>query len=39
MTQVALDKSARADVPDLDDLRDDHTHEVLNDVAYQRLES
>lgn len=37
MTQVAVDKSARADVPERDKERGDHTHEIRPDVAYQRL--
>jgi glyoxylase-like metal-dependent hydrolase (beta-lactamase superfamily II) len=32
-----LDAKARADVPSEDDLRHDNTHEVLPDVAYQRI--
>lgn len=37
MTQVTIDKSARADVPEEDHLRGDHTHEIALDLAYQRL--
>src|SRR4051812_15537368 len=37
MTQIALDSSARADVPKWDATRGDHTHEILPDLAYQRL--
>jgi glyoxylase-like metal-dependent hydrolase (beta-lactamase superfamily II) len=37
MTQIALSKSARADIPQADRLRDDYTHEVAPDVAYQRI--
>lgn len=37
MTQIALDKSARADLPQEDKVRHDHTHEVLPDLAYQRI--
>jgi glyoxylase-like metal-dependent hydrolase (beta-lactamase superfamily II) len=37
MTQVTLDKSARADVPQKDSERGDHTHEIASDIAYQRL--
>ena len=37
MTQVSLDKSARADDPQLDHVRHDDTHEVAPDLAYQRL--
>jgi len=35
--QVPLDPAARADNPQHDDARDDHTHEVTPDLAYQRL--
>src|SRR5215472_15512753 len=37
MHQIFLDPSARADSPDDDRERHDHTHEVLPDVAYRRL--
>jgi glyoxylase-like metal-dependent hydrolase (beta-lactamase superfamily II) len=37
MTQIELDESARADVPERDARRNDRTHEVIQDVAYQRL--
>lgn len=37
MSQIALTEAARADIPEQDKLRDDHTHEVVDDVAYQRL--
>jgi glyoxylase-like metal-dependent hydrolase (beta-lactamase superfamily II) len=37
MTQIVLDRSARADHPEQDKQRDDHTHEVAPNVAYQRL--
>ena len=35
--QIPLDPAARADDPERDDARDDHTHEVAPDLAYQRL--
>jgi glyoxylase-like metal-dependent hydrolase (beta-lactamase superfamily II) len=38
MTKIELDESTtRADVPSRDDTRDDHTHEVRPDLAYQRV--
>jgi glyoxylase-like metal-dependent hydrolase (beta-lactamase superfamily II) len=37
MAKIPLDDTARADLPRNDHLRDDHTHEVLEDLAYQRL--
>jgi len=37
MISITLDKSAIADNAPADDLRDDHTHEVLPDLAYKRL--
>jgi glyoxylase-like metal-dependent hydrolase (beta-lactamase superfamily II) len=37
MSQIALDKSLRADDPALDSERGDHTHEIAADVAYQRI--
>jgi len=37
MRQIALDESVRADAPRLDEARDDHTHEVLPELAYQRV--
>jgi len=35
--QIPLDPNVRADRPDRDDIRDDGTHEVTPDIAYQRL--
>lgn len=35
--EIPLDPAARADDPRADDARDDHTHEVTPDLAYQRL--
>jgi glyoxylase-like metal-dependent hydrolase (beta-lactamase superfamily II) len=35
--QIPLDPAARAEDPDRDAARDDHTHEVAPDLAYQRL--
>jgi len=35
--QIPLDPNVRADRPDWDDIRDDGTHEVTPDIAYQRL--
>ncbi|MBV9848904.1 MAG: MBL fold metallo-hydrolase [Armatimonadetes bacterium] len=35
--QIPLDPNARADDPQRDDARDDGTHEVAADLAYQRL--
>jgi glyoxylase-like metal-dependent hydrolase (beta-lactamase superfamily II) len=35
--QIPVDPSARADDPDIDDMRDDGTHEVSGDLAYKRL--
>jgi glyoxylase-like metal-dependent hydrolase (beta-lactamase superfamily II) len=35
--QIPLDPDARADSPQRDDARHDHTHEVAADLAYQRL--
>jgi len=35
--QIRLNASDRADDPDLDEARDDGTHEVLPDLAYKRL--
>lgn len=37
MTQIHLDKSSRADVPQKDRARGDHTHEVAPDLAYLRV--
>jgi glyoxylase-like metal-dependent hydrolase (beta-lactamase superfamily II) len=37
MQQIPLDKSTRADLPREDEARDDHTHEIVPDLAYQRL--
>jgi glyoxylase-like metal-dependent hydrolase (beta-lactamase superfamily II) len=37
MTQIYLDESAIADLPEADENRHDHTHELLPDVAYKRL--
>lgn len=35
--QIPLSERSRADDPDIDDARDDDTHEVTPDVAYRRL--
>src|SRR5688500_3323529 len=35
--QIKLDSKARADDPDWDHVRDDGTHEIAPDLAYQRL--
>ncbi len=35
--QIPLDPAARADDPERDAVRDDHTHEIAPDLAYQRL--
>ena len=35
--QIPLDPTLRADDPNWDDIRDDGTHEVTADIAYQRL--
>jgi glyoxylase-like metal-dependent hydrolase (beta-lactamase superfamily II) len=35
--QIPVSKQARADSPELDHLRDDHTREVRLDLAYKRL--
>jgi hypothetical protein len=37
--QIPLDPALRADDPKRDDSRDDGTHEVAPDLAYQRLAS
>jgi len=37
MTQIPLNQTARADIPDHDRERHDHTHEARLDLAYQRL--
>lgn len=35
--QIPVSKEARADSPEIDHLRDDHTREVRADLAYKRL--
>jgi glyoxylase-like metal-dependent hydrolase (beta-lactamase superfamily II) len=35
--QIPVSKEARADSPEMDALRDDHTHQVAPDLAYKRL--
>jgi glyoxylase-like metal-dependent hydrolase (beta-lactamase superfamily II) len=35
--QIPINPSARADDPEIDELRDDGTHEVTGDLAYKRL--
>lgn len=35
--QIPLDPAARADDPKLDTIRDDDTHEIAPDLAYQRI--
>lgn len=35
--QIPLDPAGRADDPEQDAARDDHTHEIAPDLAYQRL--
>jgi glyoxylase-like metal-dependent hydrolase (beta-lactamase superfamily II) len=37
MAQIQLAETARADVPELDHERHDHTHQITTDLAYQRL--
>jgi hypothetical protein len=37
MAQVPLAESARADIPARDKERQDHTHEITTELAYQRL--